>query len=651
MSEAKKKRTRPERPSRSLSLKGKQPLRAKVSPSDDAAAADRASACGAGAVGEGNPDGLDLRDVRFRKLFNHMASGAVVYEAVDDGGDFIIRDFNPAAEKIEKVRREDVLGKRVTEAFPGVDAFGIFEVFQRVWRTGLPEDFPENVYKDARDLGSWRDNRVFKLPTGEIVAVYNDITRRKGGIEKLRLAHDRLALAQRAAGAGLWDWDMTTQRLEWSPELFRLFGLDPDRDEANFDTWERILHPEDREEAGSRLRAAIRDHARLENEYRIVLPSGEARWISALGDTAYDAQGRPLRMAGICLDITAHKRSEILLQESRARYASVFESTGTATLLVDEDTTIVMANGECLSATGYRPDELIGTKWPGYVAPESLELMLKYHNLRREESGAAPIKYEVRLINKKGQTRHVVIAIAMIPGTKQSVVSMLDITERKRAEEAVQASLREKDILLREIHHRVKNNMQIISSLFNLQAGHIQDESARRMLKDGQMRIRSMALVHEKLYQSRDLSKIDFADYLRSLSDHLFQLFRAEAGRIRLELRLEPVHLSVNAAVPCGLLINELVSNSLTHAFPEGREGTVTIELHRRGAEIVELRVADDGVGLPDGLDFRSTESLGLQIVTLLVDQLDGTIDLERGKGAAFTIAFPEPGTGPATGA
>ena len=227
--------------------------------------------------------------------------------------------------------------------------------------------------------------------------------------------------------------------------------------------------------------------------------------------------------------------------------------------------------------------------------------------------------------------------------------AVIDITERKQAEDTVQATLREKEILLREIHHRVKNNMQVISSLFNLEAGHITAENARRVLKEGQLRIRSMALVHEKLYQSRDLSKIDFADYLRSLAAHLFHFFRVEAGRIRLETKLEPIQLNINSAVPCGLLVNELVSNALKHAFPGDRKGTVEVGLRRREDGNVELRVADDGVGLPGTLDFRRTESLGLQIVALLVNQLDGTIELGKGNGTDFTIVFLDPEHKPKT--
>jgi two-component sensor histidine kinase len=164
------------------------------------------------------------------------------------------------------------------------------------------------------------------------------------------------------------------------------------------------------------------------------------------------------------------------------------------------------------------------------------------------------------------------------------------------------------------------------------------------MLKEGQLRIRSMALIHEKLYQARDLSKIDFASYIQSLTAHLFQFFRVDPHAIRLETDLEDILMDINTAVPCGLLVNELISNALKHAFPGGRTGTVRVGLKRERDGWLKLTVADDGVGFPEGLDYRRAESFGLQIVDLLVGQLDGTIELARIGETTFTIAFRELG-------
>ncbi len=216
------------------------------------------------------------------------------------------------------------------------------------------------------------------------------------------------------------------------------------------------------------------------------------------------------------------------------------------------------------------------------------------------------------------------------------------MVENKMAQKEIQASLREKEALLREIHHRVKNNLQVISSLMSLQAERLSDGDARKMLKESQTRIRSMAFIHEKLYHSRDLSKVDFASYIRSLASSLFQFYRLDPGQVRLETDLEDVGIDINSAGPCGLLVNELISNALKHAFPAGRKGTVRIGLRRETDGAITLRVADDGVGLPETLDFRNADSFGLQILGLLVEQLDAKIDLDRTNGTAFTISFRE---------
>jgi len=213
---------------------------------------------------------------------------------------------------------------------------------------------------------------------------------------------------------------------------------------------------------------------------------------------------------------------------------------------------------------------------------------------------------------------------------------------RKRAEAQIRAQLQEKDVLLKEVHHRVKNNMQVISSLLNLQSRRVQDPAVSEMFKESQGRIRSMALVHERLYQSSDLSRIEFSEYLRNLAIHLFHSYLADSSRIRLRIDAEEVFLNINTAIPCGLIVNELVSNALKHGFPEGRKGRLDIDLHRVAGNGYLLRVRDDGVGFPEGLDFRKAETLGLQIVNTLVDQVDGRLDLDREEGTAFRLEFSE---------
>jgi PAS domain S-box-containing protein len=213
---------------------------------------------------------------------------------------------------------------------------------------------------------------------------------------------------------------------------------------------------------------------------------------------------------------------------------------------------------------------------------------------------------------------------------------------RKRAEAQIKAQLQEKDVLLKEVHHRVKNNMQVISSLLNLQSRRIKDPSVFEMFKESQRRIRSMALIHERLYQSSDLSRIEFSEYISNLATHLFHSYQVDAHRIQLKLETEKVHLNINTAIPCGLIVNELVSNALKHAFPDGRNGQLEIGLQQVPGDGYVLQVIDDGVGFPEGLDFRKTETLGMQIISTLVEQIDGRLELNREKGSAFRLEFNE---------
>lgn len=215
-----------------------------------------------------------------------------------------------------------------------------------------------------------------------------------------------------------------------------------------------------------------------------------------------------------------------------------------------------------------------------------------------------------------------------------------EIAERARVEEKIKASLHEKEVLLREIHHRVKNNLQIISSLLNLQSGYIGDRQALECFKDSQNRVRSMALIHEKLYRSENLAQIDFAEYIRELAGFLFRSHGAEARGIKLNIQADEVFLTIDTAVPCALILNELVSNILKHAFPNGRKGTTWISVEVDPNHRLTLSVADNGAGFPADLDFRATESLGLQLVNTLVDQLEGAIELIRQPGTTFKIRF-----------
>ncbi|MBM4241991.1 MAG: PAS domain S-box protein, partial [Euryarchaeota archaeon] len=251
---------------------------------------------------------------------------------------------------------------------------------------------------------------------------------------------------------------------------------------------------------------------------------------------------------------------------------------------------------------------------------------------------------EFTMINKQGkQVTFVVHRSLLRIGKKIIGMSFLleDITERKRAENQIKASLKEKESLLAEIHHRVKNNMQIISSLLSLQSRYIKDERDLEIFRDSQSRVKSMSMIHEKLYQSIDFAHINFAEYILSLTLELSSTYKVDRTRIKIETNVEDVKLNIENAVPLGLIVNELLTNSIKHAFPEGHKGIINIELRSEDSEY-ELIISDDGVGLPEDIDLRKTDTLGLQLINRLVEQLDGTIELDKSRGTEFKVKFKE---------
>ncbi len=253
---------------------------------------------------------------------------------------------------------------------------------------------------------------------------------------------------------------------------------------------------------------------------------------------------------------------------------------------------------------------------------------------------------EYRLKTKAGGWKWI-LAHGMIVGRDtagnplRSVGTHLDITERKEAIDKIEASLREKEVLLKEIHHRVKNNMQVIISLLRLQSEQVTDKQYLDMFKESQDRIRSMALVHEKLYQTKNLADVDFKRYVKSLVTSLFRSYGTRPDKIALNIEVEDVSLGLESAIPCGLIINELVSNSLKYAFPEERKGGVRVALNSINGDELVLEVSDNGIGISEELDVRNAESMGLHLVTILSeDQLHGKIELSRTGGTNFHVRF-----------
>lgn len=348
------------------------------------------------------------------------------------------------------------------------------------------------------------------------------------------------------------------------------------------------------------------------------------------------------RTAALQQEIAEHQRTEIALRDSETRYRAIVEIQAEYICRFSPDTTITFVNAAYCRCFERTREELIGRSFLELV-PEQDHVTIREH-LRSLAANLSVVTYEHSVIAPGGGIRWQQWTDQAITDDAGRVTGFQsvgrDITALKQAEERLKVSLEEKEVLLKEIHHRVKNNLQIISSLLDLQADYTKDPVTRELFQESQHRVRSMALIHELLYQSADLARIDFAEYADNLAHYLLQSYASEKRNIVLHTDVEPIPLSVETAVPCGLIINELVSNALKHAFPDDRPGQITMTLARGDGQRVILRVADDGVGLAPNHELHNTQSLGLMIVTTLVRQLQGDIQLAHESGTAIAIAF-----------
>jgi PAS domain S-box-containing protein len=318
---------------------------------------------------------------------------------------------------------------------------------------------------------------------------------------------------------------------------------------------------------------------------------------------------------------------------------SIIANMNDALIVLSSEGRIKTVNKTTLNLLGYREDELINQ--PFGLIHEDAEF---HTNGISPKAAAGPASMaEKILLSKSGRKIPALISFAFLRGeeTRAGMVCVVkDITELKIAEEQILSALREKEILLKEIHHRVKNNLQVVASMLHLQAGYIKDSEARTLFEESQKRVESMALMHEKLYRAKDLARIDFREYVVDLAGNLLTLNTDKASRIEMKVDIEGVMLDINNSIPCGLIINELVSNALAHAFPDGRKGRIDISMRSGSGGRIGLTVRDNGTGFPGDIDFRNTASLGMQLVTSLVKQLGGLIEMDRTEGTSFSIEF-----------
>ena len=350
------------------------------------------------------------------------------------------------------------------------------------------------------------------------------------------------------------------------------------------------------------------------------------------------------------------------LEASRARYFDLYNLAPVGYVALDNDGAIGEINLRATVLLGAARADLTGAKFSRLIAAEDQDTY--YLSRRRLLNSGAPQFCELKMVPSNVSPFWARLEMSVgenLVGARACRIVIVDITERKIAELHVQESerqlreqanamlanedelrrsLHEKETLLKEVHHRVKNNLQVISSLLRMQSDLLKDSEASAALKESEQRVVSMALIHERLYGSRHMDRIDFAEYTHTLVGDLFYSYTGSADHVTGRLNITPVLLDVDQAIPCGLILNELVTNALKYAYPPGKSGEVVIDLGETPAGLVTLSVSDQGVGLPAGFDWQNSESMGLPIVDLLAKQIGGKLSVSSGRCTAFTVEF-----------
>ncbi|MFZ2497476.1 MAG: PAS domain S-box protein [Methanosarcina sp.] len=626
---------------------------------------------------------LQKSEAKYRNLFETVQEvfyiDLLIYDEQGNVVDWIFEDLNPAGLELLGLKDiDEAKGKRGSEVLGREVASFYIPMIEKVRRSSKASTFQyHSPYVDREFLAS------FVVCGDRLISSHIDVSERKQMEEALKKAHDilenivkerteelekayeslkesekGLAEAQKMAHIGNWDWDLITGEVYWSDELYRIFGRDPQKLAPSYNEYLNYIHPDDRTYFEKTVKKPAIDKPNS-IDHRIILDNGEERIVNIQAEVVFNERNVPIRVKGIVQDITERKKVEEALRESEEKYRNIVETANEGILIINDKAIITYANKKITDMFGYRLEEGICRPIWDFISEESNAVAQL--SMERRQKGING-SYELKLMHKDGSPIWAHINAKSLfdkNGRFIGSLSMLtDITKRREAEEAL-TNL--EVVRQKEIHHRIKNNLQVISSLMDLQAEKfsnkecINNSEVLEAFRESQDRIASIALIHEELHGGEGEEALNFSLYIEKLVENLLRTYSLGNTDVSLNIDLEEsVFFDMDVAVPLGMIVNEIVSNSLKYAFPNRENGEVQIKLFSEKSEYKHdnegkfsgesteytLIVSDNGVGIPEKIDFKNSDTLGLQLVNLLVDQLNGMIELNREKGTEFIVKF-----------
>lgn len=514
---------------------------------------------------------------------------------------------------------------------------------------------------------------VYRNLSGDIeglVGVMLDITGHKHTEEKLLKIEERYRLATEQTGQLIYEFDLRSGYAEWAGAVTELTGYSY-KEMQNFDfyNWLEHIHPEERKRVQQEFRKCWNTGEKFNEEFRFQRKDGSYFFVENKGVYLRNEEGHVCKALGVMKDITAIKLSSEKLKESEELYRSFLQNFKGISFKLDGNFVPLLMEGAVEEITGYTAEDFISGRISlvDLVVPEDF-MSLDVDKNKMNSSPSSIIEHEYRLRRKDGTVKWVHELVHNICNEENEIEFIqgyaYDITQKKKVEETLEKA---EAIGLREIHHRIKNNLQIVSSLLSLQADKFKDEAVVEAFRESENRVVSMSIIHEELHKSEDTTSIDFAAYLNKLTSELLYSYRIGNEKIHLFLDIDHTLLGIDTAIPLGIIINELFSNSLKYAFPRGTDGEIKISLYKQpensefasspgmnsdsinndsteleNHSIFTLVYSDNGGSFPENIDFNNPDTLGLQLVKALVEQIDGTVELEKGEKTKFTIKFED---------
>jgi len=573
------------------------------------------------------------------------------------GLDGKLKDVNKAVELVTGYSRDQLIGTDFSDYFIHPDQAKAG--YETAFREGYVKDYPLEIqHKNGHITPVLYNASIYKDQKGKTIGVFaaaRDITELKRAEKALIESQQRLSNFIDFLPDATFAIDVDGKVIAWNQAIEEMTGFKADNilGKGNYEyalpfygTRRPVLI-----DLVLKCNKEIEDYRYVKRDGKALLAEADVElnnknfilWVKAV--PLYDSEGNIYGAVESIRDITKPKMAKSALKRSEQRFRTVAESAVDAIVTTNSKGNIIFFNNSLSKIFGYTKEEL-SRKPLTLLMPERFKKIYLNELQKFKKSGQHRLMGKTvtttGLKKDKNEFPFEMSLSAWESEGKTYFTSIIrDLTERQKADEQIKKSLQEKEVLIREVHHRVKNNMQIISSLLNLQTRYVDDKETVNLLKESQNRVKSMAMIHEKLYQSHDLNHINIFDYINSLVKDLFYSYAIPKNQIKPVIEVEEINLNIETAVPCGLIISEIISNSLKYAFPKGREGEVHISLKHKGEKFY-LTISDNGIGFPESIDFNNTDSLGLKLVNSLTEQIDGELELDRSHGTKFNITFQE---------